>query len=226
MPQCALTKCLAHFQAQCVYSPYSPDRCYILNLPLLFLIHPHPFTHLPTKPPIPRTALLSSLTSLILFLLIPLIFSLALPLNPFASLPYYVLGHIPLTASLSSAPTILMETPQSFGSWPGPTRPTFVPWNILPSFTNVSALLTTLMVVTNELSSYLPILSFISMDLLLIPSYCFLHVSAIFSLLLFPDFLLLPCVSAHLLWACYCSWFSTRLHLPLYIRPPCWAVRP
>jgi hypothetical protein len=36
----------------------------------------------------------------------------------------------------------------------------------------VSALLTTLMVVTNELSSYLLILSFVPMDLLLILSYC------------------------------------------------------
>jgi len=57
---------------------------------------------------------------------------------------------------------------------------------------NVSAPLTTLMVVTNKLSSYLLILSLISVDLLLFPSYCSLHVSAIFSFLLFPDFALPP----------------------------------
>jgi hypothetical protein len=47
---------------------------------------------------------------------------------------------------------------------------------------NMSALLTTLMVVTNKLSSYLLILSFVSMDLLLIPSYC----SLVFQLHLAP----------------------------------------
>jgi hypothetical protein len=78
------------------------------------------------------------------------------------SLPCYALGHIPLTASLSSVPIILMGTSQSFGSHPGPTRLMSILWNILPSVMNTSVLLTTLMVVTNELSSYLLILSYLS----------------------------------------------------------------
>jgi len=151
------------------------------------------------KPLIPGTVLPLSLTSPIPFPPTLLISFLALPLNLSIFHPCYALGHIPLTASLSSALTILMGTPQSSSSWPGPTRLTSIPWNIPPSATNASAPLTTLMVVTNELSSYLLILSFIFMDLLLAPSYCSLHVSAIFSPLLFPDFLLLPCISAHLL---------------------------
>ena len=75
-----------------------------------------------------------------------------------------------------------------------------------------------------QLSTYL--ILFISMNLLLIPSYYSLCVLAIISSLLFPGFLLLLCVSACLLWACYCSWFSTRLCLLLYIRPSCQALRP
>jgi hypothetical protein len=120
------------------------------------------------KPLIPGTALPSFLTSLIPFLLTPLIFSLAFPLNPLISHPCYALGHISLTTLLSSIPIALTETPQSFGSWPGPIRLTPIPWSTLPFATNVSVLLTTPMVVTNELSSYLLILSFISMDLLLV----------------------------------------------------------
>jgi hypothetical protein len=45
----------------------------------------------------------------------------------------------------------------------------FIPWNILPFATNASALLTTLMVVTNELSSHLLILSYFSSPWI---SYC------------------------------------------------------
>jgi hypothetical protein len=152
------------------------------------------------KPPIVGTALLSSLTFLILSLLIPLISSLTLPLNPSILLSYYVLGHIPLTILQSSAPTILTGTLQSFSSWPNPTKPIPIVWNLLPFATNVSALLTTLRVVTNKLSSNLLILSLPSPWIsYLIPSYYPLHVSAIFSLILFPDSLLPPCVLAHLL---------------------------
>ena len=130
-------------------------RCYVLTLPLLFLIPHHPFTPLPTKPLIPGTALQSSLTSPIPFLLTLLISSLALPLSPSTSNPCYALGPIPPTVSLSSALIILMETPQSLGSWLALIKPMFTPWSTLPSATNMFALLTTLMVVTNKLSSYL-----------------------------------------------------------------------
>jgi len=136
--------------------------CYVLILPLLFLTPPCLFTHLPIRLLIPGTALLSSWTSPIPFPLTPLISSLTLPLNLFLLLPCYALGHIPLTASLSSTPIVLMETPQSYGSQPGPTRLTSMPWSILPSAMNTSALLTTLIVVTNELSSYLLTLSYLS----------------------------------------------------------------
>jgi hypothetical protein len=126
------------------------------------------------------TALLSSLSSLIPFLLILLISLLAFPQNPSVLFPCYALGHIPLTASLSSTPIVLTGILQSFSSWPDPTRLMSIPWSTLPSATNVSALLTTLIVVINELSSYLLILSFISMDLLLIPFFiiplCFSYI--------------------------------------------------
>jgi hypothetical protein len=121
--------------------------------------------------------------------------------EPFSlSRPCYAIGHISLTASLSSAPTVLIETLQSFGSQPGPIRLMSIPWSILPSAMNASALLTTLMVVTNKLSSYLLTLSLSSPWI----SYCSLLIvplcdSAISGPLLFPDFLLLPYVSAHLL---------------------------
>ena len=200
--------------------------CHVLILPLLFLIPPHLLTHPLMRLPIPGTASLLSLSSLILSLLTLLISSLVLLLNQLISAPYYVLCLILLTTSLSSTLIVLTETPQSFGSQPRLIRLTRIPWSILPFVTNMSALLTTLIVVTNELSSYLLILSLISMDLLLIPSYCPLHVSAIFSPLLFPDFLLFPYVSARLLQAHYCSQYSTRLRLLLYIRPSCWALRP
>jgi len=136
------------------------EECYILTLPLLFLTPPHPFIHLPIKPPTPGTVLPLSPTSLTPFPLTPLISSLIFPLNLSILLHCYTLGHIPLTASLSSALIILMGTPQSFGLWPGPTRLTSIHWNTLPSVMSVSALLTTLMVVTYKLSSYLLILSY------------------------------------------------------------------
>jgi len=109
---------------QCYVTWWGTQVCeyYILTLPLLFLIPPHLFIHLPMRLLIPGTALLLSPTSLIPFLLIPLISSLALPLTPLASLPCYVLGLIPLTALLSSTPTVLTGTLQSFSSQPGPTR--------------------------------------------------------------------------------------------------------
>jgi hypothetical protein len=110
---------------------------------------------------IPGTASLSSLTSPTPFPLTLLTFSLALPQNPLVLLPCYALGHIPLTASLSSALIVLMETLQSFGLHLGPTRLTSIPWNTPPFAMSVSVLLTTLMVVTNELSSYLLSLSYL-----------------------------------------------------------------
>jgi hypothetical protein len=95
-------------------------------------------------------------------LLTPLISFLMLPLKPSLSLHCYALGHTPLTSLVSSTPIVLMETPQSFGLQLGPIRLTSIPLNTLPSVTSISALLTTLMVVTNELSSYLLILSHLS----------------------------------------------------------------
>jgi hypothetical protein len=139
--------------------------CYDLILPLLFLTPLHLFIHLPTKLLIPGTALLLSLTSLILFPLTPLTSSPALPQNQLVLVPYYALGHIPLTASLSSAPIVLMETLQSFRSRLVPIRLMLIPWSILPFAMNMSALLITLMEATDGLGgSYL--ISFISMDLL------------------------------------------------------------
>jgi hypothetical protein len=93
--------------------------CYVLTLPLLFLTPPHLLTHLCMKPLIPGTVLLLSLTFLTPFPLTLLIFSLALPLHLLILLPCYGLGHIPLTASLSSAPIVLTGTLQSFGSQSG-----------------------------------------------------------------------------------------------------------
>jgi len=90
-----------------IHYPY----CYVLTLPLLFLIPLHLFTHPHMKLPIPGTALLSSLNSPILFLPTLLISSLALLPKLPLSLPCYALGYIPLTASLSSIPIILMGTP-------------------------------------------------------------------------------------------------------------------
>jgi hypothetical protein len=90
--------------------------CYVLNLPLLFLILPHPFTHLPMRLPIPETALLWSLTSLTLSLLIPLISFPALPLNPLLFAPLCAPGYTLPIASLSSAPDVLTEIPLSSGS--------------------------------------------------------------------------------------------------------------
>jgi hypothetical protein len=126
----------------------------------------NPFIHLSTRLLIPGTALLLSLTSLILFPLTPLTSSPALPQSLLVLLPYYALGHIPLTTSLSSDPIILTGTPQSFGLHLVLIRLTPIPWNTPPFATNMSVLLITLMVATDWLSSYLLILSFISMDLL------------------------------------------------------------
>ena len=109
--------------------------------------------------PISRTASPSSLTSLILFLLTPLISSLILPLSQLILAPCYISGLIPLTASPSSTPIALMGILQSLGSQPAPIRLMSIPWSTLPFAMNASALLTTLMVVTNWLSSYLLILS-------------------------------------------------------------------
>ena len=149
----------------------SVGKCYILSLPLLFLIQPCPSAHLLTRLLIPGTALLSSLISLIPFPLILLRFSLISPLNLSISSPCYALGLILPTASLSSTLMVLTETPQSLGSQLAPIRPMSILWYTLPFVTNMSALLTTHMVVTSRLSSYLATLSFISMDLLLIPFY-------------------------------------------------------
>ena len=95
-------------------------------------------------------------------LLTPLISSLMLPLKPSLLLHCYALGHTSLTTLVSSTPIVLMETPWSFGLQLGPIRLTSIPLNTLPSVTSISALLTTLMVVTNKLSSYLLILSHLS----------------------------------------------------------------
>ena len=100
--------------------------CYILTLPLLFLFPLRPCIHLLMRLPILRIASLSSLSSQIPSLLTPLISSPILPLSQLISVPYYILGLIPLTASLSSAPIIQMETLQSFGLQPGPIRLTSI----------------------------------------------------------------------------------------------------
>jgi hypothetical protein len=139
------------------------DKCYILILPLLFLILLHLFIHLPTKHLIPGTVLLLSLTSLTLFPLISLTSSPALPQNPLVLLPYYALGHIPLTTSLSSTPIILMGTPQCLGSCLVLIRLMSIPWSTPPFATSVSVPLIALTVVTNELSSYLLIFSLLSL---------------------------------------------------------------
>jgi hypothetical protein len=138
----------------------------------------NPFIHLSTRLLIPGTALLLSLTSLILFPLTSLTSSPALPQNLLVLVPYYAHGHIPLTTSLSSAPIVLMETPQSSSSCLVLIRLTLIPWSIPPSAINMSALLITLMVATDWLEgSYLIILSplspWISYRSLLIVSLCF-----------------------------------------------------
>ena len=126
---------------------------------------------------IPGIALLSSLTSPILFLLTPLTSSPALPQNLLVFLPYYALGHIPLIASLSSTPIVLTGIPQSFSLHLILMRLTPIPWNTPPFAMNASALLITLMVATDWVSSYLLILSllspWISYRSLLIISLCF-----------------------------------------------------
>jgi hypothetical protein len=90
-------------------------KCYILTLPLLFLIPPHPLTHLHTRLLITETALLWSLTSPTSSLLIPLISFPTLPLNPLPSALLCAHSRILLTALLSFALNALTETPQSFG---------------------------------------------------------------------------------------------------------------
>ena len=102
-------------------------HCYVLTLPPLFLTHPHPFIHPSMKLLILGIALLSSPTSPTLFLLTPLISFSALPLNHSVSSPYYALGHILPTASLTSAPIALMRTPQSSGLWLAPIRLIVIP---------------------------------------------------------------------------------------------------
>jgi hypothetical protein len=90
--------------------------CYVLTLPLLFLILPHPFTPLVTRLLIPGTALPWSQTSLTSSQLILWISSHVLPLNQLPFAPLCAVGPILLIALPTSAPDALMETPQSFGS--------------------------------------------------------------------------------------------------------------
>jgi hypothetical protein len=90
-------------------------RCYVLNLPLLFLFLLLLLTHLHTRHLIPGTALLLSLTSPILFLLTPLTSFHVSPQSQLILAPYYVLGPIPLTTSPSSDLITLMGIPQSSG---------------------------------------------------------------------------------------------------------------
>jgi hypothetical protein len=80
-------------------------------------------------------------------------------LNLFPLIPFYILGLILLIALLSSVPYALIVIPQSFALHLTLTRLMLTPSSTLPSAVNPFALLTTLMVVTNELSSYLLILS-------------------------------------------------------------------
>jgi hypothetical protein len=160
-------------------------KCYVLILPLLFLMPPHLLIHLHTRHLILGTALLSSLTSLIPFPLTPLTSSLTLPQNLLTLLSYYTLGHIPLTASLSSVPIILTGTLQSFGLRLVLMRLTPIRWNTLPFATNMSALLITLMVATDWLGSYLA-------------SYLLYLLGSPIG-----PFLLSPCVSA--IFSSYCS---------------------
>jgi hypothetical protein len=122
--------------------------CYVLTLPLLFLIPLRLLTHLPTKSLILGTVLQSSPSSLILFQLILLISSPILPPSQLSCTPCYILGHIPLTASLSSTLIALTETLQGSSSQPGLIRLICIPWST-PFVMNTSALPTTLMVVTN-----------------------------------------------------------------------------
>jgi hypothetical protein len=170
---------IAHPQSESI-------MCYVLTLPLHFPILPCLPTHPHTRLLIPRTALLLSLSSLILFLLTPLISSSVLLLSQLILAPYYVLGLIPLTASPSSTPIALTGILQSFSSQPDPTRLMPIHWSIQPFVMNMFALLTTLMVVTDWLSSYLlilsPLSSWISYRSLLIVLF---GVSAINSPLLF-----------------------------------------
>jgi hypothetical protein len=153
-------------------------QCYILILPPLFLIPPHLLTHLPMKSLIVGTVLPLSPNSLILFPLIPLISSPVWPLSQLTLAPCYIPGPIPLIALLSSTLIVLTETLQSFGSWPRLIRLIGILWNTLAFAMNTSALLTTLMVVTDWLSSYLLISSSSSprisyCSLVLIAPLCF-----------------------------------------------------
>jgi len=110
--------------------------CYDLTLPLLFLLL-LPLITLPSlKYPIPRTASLWSLVSLILFLLIPSISFLVLLLNLFPLIPFYVLGLILLIALLSSVPYALIVIPQSFALHLTLTRLMLTPSSTLPSAMN------------------------------------------------------------------------------------------
>jgi hypothetical protein len=89
--------------------------CYVLTLPLLFLILPRLFTPLVTRLLIPGTALLWSLTSLTSSQPILLISFHALPLNQLPFTPLCAVGPILLITLPTSAPGALMETPQSSG---------------------------------------------------------------------------------------------------------------
>jgi hypothetical protein len=95
--------------------PHQHSQCYVLTLPLLFLILHHLFTLLPMRPPTPGTALPWSLTFLTLSLLIPLISYPVLPPNPLPFAPLCADGHILLTTLPSSVPAALMETPRNYG---------------------------------------------------------------------------------------------------------------
>jgi hypothetical protein len=105
-----------HHPEICASWPGNLDpKCYVLNLPLLFLIPLRPLTHLHTRLLILGTALLSSLTSLMLSLLTPLIFSPAFPPNPLPFAPLCALGRILLIALLSSTPDVLTVTLPNYG---------------------------------------------------------------------------------------------------------------
>jgi len=157
--------------------------------------------------------------------LIPSISFLALPLNPLPFAPLCTVGHILLTVLPTSIPNALMETPQSSGLPLEGILLTLIPWNTRPSVESTFALPTSLMAVTDWLSSYLAILSsspwisYRSLDT------CFMCVSAIISSrgsycsLLFHLCFSLPLIGSPLFP------ISTRQCLLLYIRPSCWAVK-
>jgi hypothetical protein len=106
--------------------------------------------------------------------------------------PFFTLGHILPIASLTSTPIVWMVTLLDSGLQLSLIRLTSIALNTQPSATSVSAPLTTLMVVTNELSSYLLILSYPCLPLffpsivssLIVPSLCFS--SPLIGSLLFP----------------------------------------